>query len=133
MKIAIPLAGGVLTEHFGHCQEFAIIDVNAQENEVLSNQRLEPPHHAPGVLPRWLNENGVNLILAGGMGGRARQLFDAQNIEVLVGVAAETPERLIELYFDGTLAAGDNACDHDSRGPGPGGGGGGARGGCGRH
>jgi ATP-binding protein involved in chromosome partitioning len=112
MKIAIPLADGILTEHFGHCQEFAIVEVDTDENKILHNQRLKPPQHEPGVLPRWLGENGVDLILAGGMGGRAKQLFDAQGIRVLVGIPPKAPKELISRYFEGTLIAGDNACDH---------------------
>ena len=68
MKFAIPLAEGKLTAHFGHCQEFALIEV--ENNEIKNKETLIPPPHEPGVLPRWLHEMGTDVIIAGGMGGR---------------------------------------------------------------
>ncbi len=62
MKFAIPLAEGKLTAHFGHCQEFAI--VNVEENEIKNTEILVPPPHEPGVLPKWLGELGANVIIA---------------------------------------------------------------------
>jgi len=110
MIIAIPLAGGKLAAHFGHCQEFALLDV--QNNEVQSKQLVEPPAHEPGVLPRWLSEQGVTVIIAGGMGQRALTLFNQYGINVVVGAPAETPEDLIQGYLDDSLATGVNLCDH---------------------
>ena len=66
MKLAIPLANGKLTAHFGHCQEFALIEV--AENEITNKQILIPPPHEPGVLPSWLHELGADVIIAGSMG-----------------------------------------------------------------
>ncbi|MBW2590661.1 MAG: ATPase, partial [Deltaproteobacteria bacterium] len=74
MKFAIPLAEGKLTAHFGHCQEFALVEV--QENEVKNKEILVPPPHEPGVLPKWLHEKGANVIIAGGMGAMAVNLFN---------------------------------------------------------
>ena len=110
MKIAIPLAEGKLAAHFGHCQQFAVIDVD--NNEIKNKALLTPPPHEPGVLPRWLGEMGVNLIIAGGMGQRAIILFGEQQIQVIVGAQAEEPEILVRQYLDQTLATGNNLCDH---------------------
>jgi predicted Fe-Mo cluster-binding NifX family protein len=93
MKFAIPLAEGKLTAHFGHCQEFALVDV--EDNEIKNKETLVPPPHEPGVLPKWLHDLGTNVIIAGGMGGRALDLF-AQ----------------IRQYLDNKLEAGANVCDH---------------------
>ena len=71
-----------------------------------------PPAHEPGVLPRWLGEKGVNIIIAGGMGSRAQNLFAEQNIEVVVGAPAEAPDAIVNAYLAGSLQAGDNICDH---------------------
>lgn len=112
MRIAIPLAEGKLCMHFGHCQQFAIIDVDTKENKITNRQDLTPPPHEPGVLPRWLGEQKVSTIIAGGMGGRAQSLFTEQNIEVVVGAPAEAPEGLVSAFLSGTLKTGINACDH---------------------
>ena len=110
MKIAIPIAEGKLAMHFGHCEKFAI--VNVENGKVVSKEELVPPPHEPGVLPKWLHDQGVNAIIAGGMGNRAQQLFAANEIEVLVGASAIEPELLVQAYIDGSLVTGDNVCDH---------------------
>lgn len=112
MKIALPLADGRLCMHFGHCQQFALIDVDGAPPKAQPANFVTPPPHEPGLLPRWLHEQGVNVVIAGGMGQRAQQLFAQQGITVLVGAPAETPERLVSAYLDGRLQSGVNACDH---------------------
>lgn len=110
MKFAIPLAEGKLTAHFGHCQEFAL--VNVEDNEIKNKETLVPPPHEPGVLPKWLHDLGTNVIIAGGMGGRALDLFAQNDIKVVVGAPSLTPEELVRQYLDNTLEAGANVCDH---------------------
>lgn len=112
MKIAIPLAAGRLCQHFGHCETFALIDVDPTQRQVMRREDVAPPPHEPGLLPPWLAGRGANVIIAGGMGGRARELFAAQNIEVVVGAPADTPERIVAAWLDGSLVSGENACDH---------------------
>ncbi len=112
MKIAIPLAGGRLSAHFGHCEQFAIVQVDPESKAIEDQTLLNPPPHEPGVLPAWLAEQGVTAIIAGGMGQRARALFDQNGIEVIVGAPAETPEELVSNYLAGSLVSGENICDH---------------------
>ena len=112
MKFAIPLAEGKLAIHFGHCASFALIDVDQATKTIQQRGDVEAPPHEPGLLPPWLAERGANVIIAGGMGGRARDLFTAQNIEVIVGAPADTPERIVTGWLAGTLEVGGNACDH---------------------
>jgi len=112
MKIAIPLAEEKLAMHFGHCGHFALIDVDETEKKILHREDHVPPLHEPGVLPKWLSEKGANLIIAGGMGQRAQGLFIESGIKVMVGAPPETPEVIIAAFLDGTLATGDNICDH---------------------
>jgi len=112
MRIAIPLAQGKLSLHFGHCDQFAIFDIDNSLKKVISRKDATPPGHEPGVLPRWLHEIGVNVIIAGGMGQRAQQLFTQNDIQVVIGAQASTPEELVSAYLQNTLATGDNICDH---------------------
>jgi len=112
MRIAIPIADGKLSMHFGHCERFVLIDVDPTEKKILKREDIEAPPHQPGLLPPWLAERGANLIIAGGMGARAQGLFAEQGIQVVVGAPAETPEKLVADYLTGTLQAGENVCDH---------------------
>lgn len=111
MKIAIPLAAGRLCMHFGHCEQFALVDV-AETDKSTQTQLVTPPPHEPGLLPRWLHEQGVTLVIAGGMGQRAQQLFGQSGIKVVVGAPSETPETLVSAHLQGTLQCGGNTCDH---------------------
>jgi Mrp family chromosome partitioning ATPase/predicted Fe-Mo cluster-binding NifX family protein len=111
MKIAIPVAAGQLCMHFGHCEQFAIVEVDAA-GSIVKTDYLTPPPHEPGVLPRWLAEQGANVIIAGGMGQRAQGLFSSNGIKVVVGAAAGKPEDVAAAYLAGTLQTGDNVCDH---------------------
>jgi ATP-binding protein involved in chromosome partitioning len=112
MKIAIPIANGLLCPHFGHCEQFALVQVDVESKKIVQRQDITPPPHQPGLLPPWLAEQGATVIIAGGMGQRAANLFAEKNITVIVGAAAQTPEVLVQEYLAGCLVTGNNACDH---------------------
>jgi ATP-binding protein involved in chromosome partitioning len=110
MKIAIPVSSGVLCMHFGHCEEFAIVET--EDKTINKITMLKPPPHEPGLLPRWLGEMNVDLVIAGGMGMRARQLFTDAGVDVVVGAPSQKPEEIVADYLKGTLVTGQNTCDH---------------------
>jgi len=112
MKVAIPLVEGKLCLHFGHCGTFAIVDLDMDKKELKNREDVVPPPHEPGLLPRWLAEKNVNMIIAGGMGQRAQTLFQSNNIEVIVGAPSLTPEELVNNFMNGELKSGKNVCDH---------------------
>lgn len=112
MKISVPVEGGKLCSHFGHCPAFAIIDVDETTKSITAQTEIPAPPHEPGLLPPWLAKQGVTLILAGGIGARACDLFKQNNIVVISGVPVSTPEELVSAYLAGTLRTGANSCDH---------------------
>ena len=112
MKIAIPTANGILCPHFGHCEKFALIDVDENQKTILQQTSVTPPPHEPGLLPRWLHEQGATVVIAGGMGQRAQSLFTQNNITVVVGAPSDTPETIVDQYLSGNLISGANMCDH---------------------
>lgn len=112
MRIAIPLTNGRLSFHFGHCECFALLDVDDAEQKILGREDVWAPPHQPGMLPAWLARRGANVVLAGGMGQRAQGLFAEQGIRVVVGATAKTPEGLVSDYLGGTLRTDENPCDH---------------------
>jgi len=99
MRVAIPLAQGKLSLHFGHCDQFAIFEIDDDNRKIIGRDDETPPAHAPGVLPQWLHGIGVNVIIAGGMGQRAQQLFAQNEIEVVIGAQVGTPEELVAAYL----------------------------------
>jgi ATP-binding protein involved in chromosome partitioning len=112
VKIAVPLSDGLLCQHFGHCETFALFDVSVEDRQMLGRTSAVPPAHAPGVLPRWLQEQGVNLVLAGGMGSSARTLCGDAGIQVVTGVPSAPADEIVRAYLDGTLTTGVHECDH---------------------
>jgi len=109
--MAIPPADGKLALHFGHCERFALIEVDNVERRTVGRADIDAPPHQPGSLPPWLAPRGAKMIIAGGMGQRALGLFAGQGIQVVLGTAAETPEKLVSDYLAGTLQTGANVCD----------------------
>lgn len=99
-----------MTAHFGHCENFAIIITEG--NEIIGEKYIDPPVHQPGVYPRFLADNGVDVIIAGGMGQKAQDLFAQNNIKVCMGVQSGTPADLVKAYLEDKLQTGDNLCDH---------------------
>jgi ATP-binding protein involved in chromosome partitioning len=112
MRIAVPLAQGKLSLHFGHCDQFAIFEVDENLRKPTHRNDATPPSHAPGALPKWLHENNVNVIIASGMGQRAQQLFAQNDIKVVIGASSDSPEGLVSAYLQDILETGDNICDH---------------------
>ena len=107
---AIPVADGKLCSHFGHCEQFALIET--ENGKIKGTTMHTPPPHEPGVLPKWLHEKGAKIVLAGGMGDRAQDLFTQNGIQVITGAPMDAPESLVNQYLADALVTGDNVCDH---------------------
>jgi ATP-binding protein involved in chromosome partitioning len=112
LKIAVPTAAGWLCQHFGHCEQFALLDVDTENKTILKTTMVVPPPHEPGLLPTWLQEQGVDVIIAAGMGSRAQGLFLGKGIHVVTGASSEAPEKVVGEYLRGELMTGANVCDH---------------------
>lgn len=112
MIIAIPIFNNQLDAHFGHCKEFALLDVDVLTKNIINRRNINAPLHEPGLLPKWLAEFGVNLVIAGGIGQKAQTLLQEKSIAVVVGAFVDTPENLVTKYLNGDLITGENCCDH---------------------
>ncbi len=109
-KIAIPVSNQCLCAHFGHCDEFAVIET--EEGKIVKETSLVPPPHQPGILPGWLASQGITHVIASGMGHRAIILFEQQGIQIMVGALYKTARELVEDFLNNRLVTGINACDH---------------------
>ena len=112
MKYAIPVTGGMMSPHFGHCEQFAFFDVDEQK-KITRKEFVPSPDHQPGLLPVWLAEQGASVVIAGGMGPRAVEIFQQNNISVVLGAMESDPEKAVLSYLNGSLATADNICDHE--------------------
>lgn len=112
MRIAIPMTGDCLEQHFGHCQRFALIDVNPESKQIISSTEIAAPEHQPGLLPPWLKERDVTHVIAGGIGTRARSLCNELSIEVVSGAPSDEALVLAKQYLDGNLQTVEHVCEH---------------------
>jgi predicted Fe-Mo cluster-binding NifX family protein len=112
MRYAIPITDGKVAAHFGHCSHFALFDVDELTKAITKREVVRSPGHQPGFLPAWLAEEGVSVVIASGMGSKARAIFNENHIEAVVGVLSDDPEKTVLDYMQGELATGDNICDH---------------------
>ena len=112
MRYAIPVSGGGVSPHFGHCEHFALIDVDEDRKEIVKSELVASPGHQPGLLPEWLAEQGVAIVIASGMGSRAQNLFQQNRIGVIIGTMENDPEKAVLSHLNGQLETGDNICDH---------------------
>lgn len=122
MKIAISTENGAVSAHFGRCPQFTFIEL--QDGQVTSKETILNPGHHPGFLPKFLAEQGVKAVIAGGAGHRAQALFAEKNIELVLGVTGEI-DTVIDLLCEGKLEGGESLCktggkdhhhDHDHSG-----------------
>jgi len=112
MILAIPLEGDRFCEHFGRAEQFVMFEIDEEQRTLTEQKRVTAPPHEPGVLPRWLAEQGAQVVIAGGMGPRAQQMLAEQGVRVVLGAACRTPEELTRAFLNGELAGGANSCDH---------------------
>jgi predicted Fe-Mo cluster-binding NifX family protein len=110
MKIAVACEKNMVTEHFGHCENFIIYD--SADGTVTEKNVLANPGHKPGFLPNYLNDLGVNVIISGGMGGGAIEIFNEKNIEVIVGACGNADDA-VDAYLKGELKSTGEECDHN--------------------
>ncbi len=107
MKVAISTDSGKVCGHFGRAPEFTFVTI--EDNKVIDKKVLPNPGHAVGTIPQFINEQGANYMIAGGMGSRAVQFFGQYGIEVIVGVQGEIDE-VIKKIINGTLEGAESLC-----------------------
>ena len=114
MKIAVASEGKFVSGHFGHCEGFTVYEV--EENKVLKKDFIQNPGHRPGFLPDFLKQLGVNVVIAGGMGETAQQLFAQNNIDVIVGAEGYSDD-VIQQYLKNELKSTGSICrEHQHEG-----------------
>ena len=112
-RIAIPIEGNMLSEHFGHCEAFAFIDTN--DTAIINKQTISPPEHQPGIYPRWIAENGATDVIAGGMGPQAINILNGLSVNVYIGANVDYPEKIVTDFLNNGFEGGNNSCNHDSK------------------
>ncbi|MGL5124567.1 MAG: NifB/NifX family molybdenum-iron cluster-binding protein [Fusobacteriaceae bacterium] len=111
IKIVFPTNDlNTVESHFGHCSHFKIFKI--EDNEVVGFEVHKTPVHEPGAFPKYLGNLNINVIITGGMGQKAIDLFKAQNIDVILGAAGNI-EEVLSVYLNGLLNSNGTPCTHN--------------------
>ncbi|OYD15214.1 hypothetical protein CH330_06315 [candidate division WOR-3 bacterium JGI_Cruoil_03_51_56] len=110
MKVAVATDSGQVSAHFGRCAEYTLADI--ENAKVVKTGVIPNPGHEPGVLPRYLAEKGVKVIICGGAGPKAQAIFAQEGIQVRMGVFGPV-DAALEQFAAGILTQGESTCDHD--------------------
>lgn len=108
VKIAVACDNGMVSDHFGHCEAFLIVDV--ENNEVIKSEMMTNPRHQFGFLPNYLADLGINVVISGRMGKGPFDVLIQRNVEVIVGVNGNA-EEVVKAYLEGSLKP--NEADYD--------------------
>lgn len=111
IRIAVASDGTSATEHFGHCRTFMIFDTD--NGEIVGEESVPNPGHKPGFLPNFLADRGVGVIISGGMGGPAAEMFNSRGVEVIIGARGSAKEA-VERYLCGELESTGSVCEEHS-------------------
>jgi len=93
-----------VAQHFGRCPFFAFVDLDGMD--IQSIQVVDNPYysgHQVGQVPTFIHEKKANVMLSGGMGGKAIQFFQQFGIEVTTG-ASGTVRSTLDDFFSGKLS-----------------------------
>ena len=106
---------GQISQHFGRCPSYLIVDVEGNEikkSDIISNPYYE--NHIPGMVPKFISEQGASVMIAGGMGPRAIDMFSNFGIEVVTGAIGNVGN-VLKAYLQGEIS-GVEPCKHDHPG-----------------
>ena len=101
-----------MSMHFGRCPFFTLVDIEngkMSNVQVIANPAFE--NHVPGVVPKFINDQMANVMIAGGMGPKAIEMFNGFGIEVATGVGGKV-EKVLNAYLEGRIQ-GTVPCEHD--------------------
>jgi predicted Fe-Mo cluster-binding NifX family protein len=104
-----------VSAHFGRCPYYTVVEVEG--NEIVESEVLENPYfnnHQPGAVPNFIRSQNVHVMIAGGMGPRAIDLFNQFGIDVATGVQGQV-KSVTAAYLDGRVS-GTSACEHHDHG-----------------
>jgi predicted Fe-Mo cluster-binding NifX family protein len=107
MKVAVSTDSGKVAEHFGRCPEFTLAEI--ENGKVVSMEVIPNPGHATGFLPKFFNEKGVEVVVAGGAGFRAQGFFQEFGIRLVLGISGPV-EQALERLAKGELESGQGFC-----------------------
>lgn len=110
MKIAVTYEAGLIFQHFGHTASFKIYEVEA--GEVKASRVVDTEGHGHGALAGFLQAQGVDTLICGGIGAGAQMALADAGIKLYGGVYGDADDAVEALLSD-TLQYNPNVrCNH---------------------
>ena len=109
MKIAVTYDNGNVFQHFGKTENFKVYEV--EDNKVVSSEVIGSNGTGHGALAGLLAEQGINVLICGGIGGGAQTALTEAGIEMVAGAQGNTDD-VVEAYLKGELVSTGANCDH---------------------
>ena len=106
-RISVAAMGKTVAGHFGHCENFIFFDT--EDGRIVNVESVPNPGHKPGFLPNFLADRGAKVIITGGMGGGAVDIFNERDVEVILGVQGDA-QTAVETYLRGELKSTGSIC-----------------------
>ena len=114
MKIAVTYEAGLIFQHFGHTAQFKIYEI--ENDAVKTAEVIDTNGHGHGALAGFLQEQGVSVLICGGIGGGAQMALNDAGIQLFGGVSGDADEA-VEALLAGQLAFNPNVrCNHHDHG-----------------
>ncbi|MEQ8201912.1 MAG: P-loop NTPase [Syntrophomonadaceae bacterium] len=110
MNIAVASEQDMVTGHFGHCINFNIFE--AEGARIIKHESIPNPGHKPGFLPNFLSDLGVNVVISGGMGAGAVDIFNEKGIAVILGAQGLARDAAQQYLLGGLASTGSICQDH---------------------
>lgn len=116
MRVAVTYENGEIFQHFGHTSQFKVYDVEGQN--IVKEEIIDTMGSGHGALAGFLVNNGVNVLICGGIGGGAQVALSEAGIQLYGGVSGNA-DQAVKALASGTLAYDPNVhCDHHEHGEG---------------
>ena len=113
MKIAVTYENGKVFQHFGKTESFKIYEV--EDNQIVSSEVISSNGSGHGALAGLLAEQGIDVLICGGIGGGAQAALADAGIELCAGAQGDT-DQAVEAYLKGELVSSGVNCDHHGEG-----------------
>ena len=110
MKIVVPSAEGKLCGHFGHCESFTFVEVDVDKKEIISMEEKVPEEGVSCQSAGWIANQGAQVVLVGGIGGKPANVFAENGVLVVAGCPELPVADVVNAFIGGTLVGGENTC-----------------------
>ena len=109
MKIAVAYDNGEVFQHFGRTETFKVYEVD--DHKVISSQVISSNGVGHGALAGLLAEQGIDVLICGGIGGGAQAALEDAGVQLCAGAQGDA-DKAVEDYLNGQLVSSGANCDH---------------------